>query len=89
MWEVREQTGSRVIISLEACNCLHSVHSVEDKAASGHRVTERPRKEDGTSAKGSVECLYRKQVGPHHTPHPMSPRQSQRLQTAEDQNSIF
>ena len=46
MWEVREQTGSRVIISLEACNCLHSIHSVEDKAASGHRVTERPRKQE-------------------------------------------
>ena len=46
MLEVKEQTGSRVIISLEACNCLHSIHSVEDKAASGHRVTERPRKQE-------------------------------------------
>ena len=43
----------------------------------------------GASGKGLVECLYRKQVYPHHTPHPMSPRQSQRLQTAEDQNSIL
>jgi hypothetical protein len=52
MLEVKEQTRSRVNISLEACNCLHSVHSVEDKEASGHRVTEIPRKQKWSFYKG-------------------------------------
>ena len=52
MLEVKEQTGIGVIIRLEACNCLHSIHSVEDKAASGHRVTERPRKQEWGFSEG-------------------------------------
>ena len=52
MLELKEQTGGGVIISLEACNCLHSVHSVKDKAASGRRVTESPRKQEWGFSEG-------------------------------------
>ena len=52
MLDLKEQTGGRVIISLEACNCLHSVHSVEDKATSGYRLTERPRKQEWSFSEG-------------------------------------